>query len=214
MGVEVRNWIYLVTKHGAAKLYTFKGLCDVREHVALVFGDVLHDPYPYVRLHSECVTGDAFGSLRCDCGPQLEEAMRTFSASGGIILYLRQEGRDIGLYNKIDSYRLQQEGHDTFEANEKLGFQHDHRNYKVAAEMLLALGVHEIFLLSNNPDKVKQLNENGIVVRNLVNTGCYMTPYNQPYLYAKQEKAGHQLGIEGVKIVWARLTSPDSSCLS
>ena len=125
-----------------ARLFTFDGLCDGREHVALALGDRQNDAtgVPLVRLHSECLTGDAFGSERCDCGPQLQEAVARISEVGGYLLYLRQEGRGIGLYSKLDAYALQEAGLDTYEANVALGFGEDERDYTVAAQMLLGLG--------------------------------------------------------------------------
>jgi len=183
-----------------ADVFTFDGLCDGGEHLALALGDHARSPYddarsgsvPLVRLHSECLTGDVLGSRRCDCGPQLREAVGRISATGGYLLYLRQEGRGIGLYNKLDAYALQDGGLDTFEANLALGFGEDERDYTVAAQMLLALGVDELDLLSNNPDKAAQLEAAGIRVNRRVATGVHLSTDNARYLAAKAWQ-GHDL---------------------
>src|SRR5918998_6622153 len=141
---------------------SFRGLVDCREHLAFQCGRPGAEPL--VRPHSECLTGDVFGSQRCDCGAQLREAVERIADAGGYLLYLRQEGRGIGLYNKLDAYALQDAGLDTYEANVALGFGEDERDYGVAAEMLFALGVRRIDLLTNNPDKVAQLREAGVRV--------------------------------------------------
>lgn len=183
-----------------ARVFSFDGLCDGREHVALALGDRAHGrtgstTTPLVRLHSECLTGDVLGSRRCDCGPQLREAVGRISAAGGYLLYLRQEGRGIGLYNKLDAYALQDEGLDTFEANVALGFEEDERDYTAAAQMLLALGVEELDLLTNNPDKVAQLREAGIRVNRRVPTGLHLSPDNDRYLTAKAWQGHDLLGL-------------------
>jgi GTP cyclohydrolase II len=180
----------------AATMVTFDGLCDGREHLAVLFGDPLVQLDPLVRLHSECLTGDVFGSARCDCGPQLRESVRLICAAGGIILYLRHEGRGIGLYNKLDAYRLQDFGFDTFAANNALGFVDDLRDYQVAAQMLKALGVTTIRLLSNNPDKTAQLCSYGIDVHSQQTTGVFITRVNLGYLEAKVLQAGHHLKLD------------------
>jgi GTP cyclohydrolase II len=176
-------------------MVTFHGLHDAREHVALLLPGWEKRNDPLVRVHSECLTGDIFGSKRCDCGPQLHEAVEMCSQEGGIILYLRQEGRGIGLYNKIDAYVLQDQGLDTFEANAVLNFDHDMRDYRVAAEMLGALGVREIRLLSNNPEKGAQLRRYGVFVSGVVTTGTFVNEKNHLYLTAKRERAGHALKV-------------------
>ncbi|WP_380640053.1 GTP cyclohydrolase II [Saccharothrix lopnurensis] len=173
-----------------ADVATFGGLVDGLEHLALVFPG--WQGIPLVRLHSECLTGDVFGSARCDCGPQLHEAMGVMR-DGGVILYLRQEGRGIGLYNKLDAYRLQDSGMDTFRANRELDFADDPRDYTCAAQMLSALGIDSIRLLSNNPDKAAQLRRNGVDVVERVPTGVYVNEVNRGYLRAKIEIAGHQI---------------------
>ena len=179
-----------------ARMISFRGLADGREHVAVALGDP-GAGIPLVRLHSECLTGDVLGSARCDCGPQLQEAVGRISRAGGYLLYLRQEGRDIGLYNKIDAYALQEDGLDTYEANLALGFAEDERDYTVAVQMLGALGVDRLDLLSNNPDKAAQLEEAGLTVVRRVHTGLHVSPVNLGYLAAKAA-GGHVLHLPGL----------------
>ncbi|CAM5631291.1 GTP cyclohydrolase II [Streptomyces aurantiogriseus] len=176
-----------------AELVTFHGLTDGQEHVAVVLGDP--GPVPLVRLHSECLTGDVFGSARCDCGPQLREAVERIADRGGVLLYLRQEGRGIGLYNKLDAYALQDQGLDTYEANAALGLPEDDRDYTAAAQMLRALGITALDLLSNNPDKADQLRGLGIDVHDRVPTGVFTTPHNVRYLRAKVLQTQHTLPL-------------------
>jgi len=185
-----------------ARVFTFDGLVDGREHLALGLGDrrcaqlsEARSYPPLVRLHSECLTGDAFGSQRCDCGPQLREAVERISEIGGYLLYLRQEGRGIGLYAKLDAYVLQDGGMDTYEANVALGYGEDERDYTVAAQMLAALGVDRVALLSNNPDKAEQLGRHGIAVRARVRTGVHRSDANADYLAAKVHHADHTLDL-------------------
>jgi GTP cyclohydrolase II len=185
-----------------ARVFTFDGLVDGREHVALGLGDWMGTlerqaagPAPLVRPHSECLTGDVFGSQRCDCGPQLREAIERITAAGGFLLYLRQEGRGIGLYSKLDAYALQDAGLDTYEANLALGHAEDERDYTAAAQMLAALGVRRVALLSNNPEKVEQLDHLGVTVTELVPTGIYLAPANAAYLAAKASRAARALGL-------------------
>ncbi|GAB7004359.1 GTP cyclohydrolase II [Nocardioides sp. AN3] len=175
----------------AGRLVSFDGLEDGREHVALRFESITasEDAVPLVRLHSECLTGDVLGSRRCDCGPQLEDSLDLLATAGGSLLYLRQEGRGIGLYAKIDAYRLQDTGLDTFDANLALGYPEDARDYTVAAQMLRALGVDEIRLLTNNPDKVAQLTRLGIRVAERVPMTAHVTPSNRGYLAAKARRS-------------------------
>ncbi len=181
-----------------AQVYTFDGLDDGLEHLVIALGDRVLDPRPgawpppLVRLHSECLTGDVLGSRRCDCGPQLTEAVARIHEAGGYLVYLRQEGRGIGLYNKIDAYALQDDGLDTFEANEALGFGIDERTYGVAAQMLLALGVDRVELLTNNPEKGAQLSAAGVRVDRSLPTALHLTPANGRYLAAKACR-GHLL---------------------
>jgi GTP cyclohydrolase II len=168
---------------------SFDNLGEPGEHIAIGLGDWRRAHVPLVRIHSECLTGDVFGSMRCDCGPQLQESIETIRAEGGLLLYLRQEGRGIGLYAKLDAYRLQLSGLDTYEANRSLGFGEDLRSYLVAARMLEALGVDRIRLLTNNAEKVQQLQSAGIDVVEAVRTGLFINVHNQAYLEAKQRRA-------------------------
>jgi 3,4-dihydroxy-2-butanone 4-phosphate synthase/GTP cyclohydrolase II len=168
---------------------TFNNIDD--EHIAIVFGNALEQNAPLVRVHSECLTGDVFHSRFCDCGQQLTESINTCSVNGGIILYLRQEGRGIGLYNKLDSYLLQHNnGLNTYDANHKLGFKPDLRDYKVASSMLLALGVGSVKLLTNNPEKVEQLRTFGVSVIEQIPTGVYIHDDNRNYITSKRAR-GH-----------------------
>ncbi len=160
-----------------ARVHTFDGLVDGKEHLALSLGN-WEGRTPLVRPHSECLTGDVFGSERCDCGPQFREAVERIATAGGVLLYLRQEGRGIGLYAKLDAYALQDSGLDTYEANVALGRGEDERDYTVAAQMLAALDVEGIALLSNNPDKADQLADHGIVVERRVPTGVHLSAAN------------------------------------
>ncbi|MFF1446026.1 GTP cyclohydrolase II [Streptomyces sp. NPDC058295] len=178
-----------------AELVTFHGLVDGQEHVAVVLGEPAPGATPLVRLHSECLTGDVFGSARCDCGPQLREAVERIAVTGGVLLYLRQEGRGIGLYNKLDAYALQDQGLDTYEANAALGLPEDDRDYTAAAQMLRALGITSLDLLSNNPDKAGQLRDLGIEVQDRVPTGVFTTPHNVRYLRAKVLQTQHTLPL-------------------
>jgi GTP cyclohydrolase II len=182
-----------------ARMVTFHGLVDGREHVAIGLGDRAGDGHPtgvpLVRLHSECLTGDVLGSARCDCGPQLHEAIGRISETGGYLLYLRQEGRGIGLYAKLDAYALQDAGLDTYEANVALGRGEDERDYTAAAQMLLALGQHRVALLSNNPDKADQLGRLGITVTERVPTGVHLSTANAHYLGTKARVGEHTLDV-------------------
>ena len=177
-----------------AEILSFKGLKTDKEHVAVIFkqADQSQD-IPLVRMHSECLTGDVFHSSRCDCGEQLDETVERMGESGGIILYLRQEGRGIGLYNKIDAYRLQSQGMNTYEANNHLGFGDDLRDFSEAAQMLLALGVGKIRLVTNNPKKVNELKEHGIEIAEVVNTLAHIKEGNESYLKAKVSHGKHLL---------------------
>ncbi|MFJ5290499.1 GTP cyclohydrolase II RibA [Streptomyces sp. NPDC088348] len=179
-----------------AQMITFTGLADGLEHVAVQFGPA-RELTP-VRLHSECLTGDVFSSGRCDCGEQLTESMQLLADAGGLLLYLRQEGRGIGLYNKLDAYRIQDEmGLDTFAANRELSFSDDQRDYRSAAQMLKALGASRIRLHTNNPDKTAQLATHGIDVEEQVPTGIFRTDRNHRYLLAKARYSGHTIELAG-----------------
>ncbi|WP_305784703.1 GTP cyclohydrolase II [Symbioplanes lichenis] len=184
-----------------ARVFTFTGLADGREHLALGLGaweQAVADGAPLVRPHSECLTGDVFGSQRCDCGPQLREAAERITDAGGLLLYLRQEGRGIGLYAKLDAYALQEAGLDTYAANRALGRGEDERDYGVAAQMLLALGAERIRLLSNNPDKAAQLQAYGVEVKERIPTGVHVSPANLRYLATKATHTSHTLDIPGL----------------
>ena len=189
--VVVDTRVEIQTKFGVAEAITFRNLSDAKEHILLGFGDWQNRTTTKVRIHSECLTGDVFGSERCDCGPQLQEAMQRFSKSGGVIIYLRQEGRGIGLLNKMKAYKLQDQGMDTYEANRQLGFAADLRDFTVAAEMLRALKINKVCLLSNNPLKAASLEKNGIQVIRRLFTSTHLKPGNHRYLRTKSEKGGH-----------------------
>jgi GTP cyclohydrolase II len=187
----------------AARVLTFDGLVDGLEHLALGLGgyaeppqkDALPPAEPLVRPHSECLTGDVFGSQRCDCGAQLREAVERIAEAGGYLLYLRQEGRGIGLYSKLDAYLLQDEGLDTYEANLALGHRADERDYTVAAQMLQALELPSVALLSNNPDKAAQLTRLGVTVTAQVPTRVHLSSANAGYLATKAGRGAHTLRI-------------------
>jgi GTP cyclohydrolase II len=187
-----------------ARVFTFDGLVDGREHIALGLGSHAaagrrpESDAPLVRVHSECLTGDLLGSERCDCGPQLAEAVRLIDGAGGYLLYLRQEGRGIGLYAKLDAYVLQDAGLDTYEANEALGYGADERDYSVAVQMLRALGVDRLELFGNNPDKVAQLEQHGVTVTHRVPTGVHLNAANARYLAAKVRHGAHALDVPGL----------------
>jgi GTP cyclohydrolase II len=174
-----------------SQMVAFRDSASGEEHVALVIGAFGGTP-PLVRLHSECLTGDVFGSLKCDCGPQLKEALRILGTEGGgILLYLRQEGRGIGLANKLRAYALQDRGLDTVDANRRLGFADDERNYGMGAAMLRALGVDRVRVLTNNPNKIAGLEAEGIEVVERVAHHMPTNPHNADYLATKRKKSGH-----------------------
>jgi GTP cyclohydrolase II len=176
-----------------AEIVAFRTPESPGEHIALLIGEPTGQP-PLVRLHSECLTGDALGSLKCDCGPQLDAAIRAIQASGwGILLYLRQEGRGIGLINKLRAYALQDQGFDTVDANTRLGFAIDARDFGVAARMLELLGQRNVRLLTNNPAKVAGLEMHGITVAERVPHFLPTNPHNEKYLATKRDRTGHQL---------------------
>jgi len=175
-----------------AEIVAFRSRQDATEHVALILGTP-DGSAPLVRLHSECLTGDVLGSLKCDCGPQLHAALDKIAASWGILLYLRQEGRGIGLINKLRAYSLQDQGFDTVDANLRLGFAIDARDFGVAAKMLDLLGQPRVRLLTNNPEKVAQLEAHGITVIERVPHSLPANPHNARYLDTKRDRTGHQL---------------------
>ena len=187
----------LPTTYGEFTAVAYKSVVDAAEHVALVKGDVSNDDPVLVRVHSECLTGDVFGSLRCDCGAQIEMALQSIAKEDrGVFLYMRQEGRGIGFHNKLCAYALQDQGMDTVEANIALGFAPDLRDYGVGAQILADLGLHNIRLLTNNPKKVIGLESYGIKIVETVPLIAPSTPYNIHYLETKQKKLGHILGIQ------------------
>jgi GTP cyclohydrolase II len=177
----------------ASEIVAFRSADDSSEHVALLIGEPNGAP-PLVRVHSECLTGDALGSLKCDCGPQLAEALAQIAAAGwGLLLYLRQEGRGIGLVNKLRAYALQDQGFDTVDANVRLGFDDDERDFAVAGRMLEALGQTRVRLLTNNPRKVAALEALAITVTERVPLQTGANPHNADYLATKRDRSGHQL---------------------
>jgi len=186
---------FLPTKFGDFRIRSFVDPVLKKEHALLYIGEP-NLSTPLVRVHSECLTGDAFGSLRCDCGAQLEEAMREVQRRGnGAIVYLRQEGRGIGLFAKIQAYKLQDSGSDTLDANLELGYSGDQRTYDFAAKMLLSIGMNEIDLLTNNPDKCQQLRNNGISINSRVPIIVGTCEYNRSYLMTKASRMGHIISV-------------------
>jgi GTP cyclohydrolase II len=184
----------LPTRFGEFTIYGFQSPETGEEAVALVAGKPGPEDSVLVRIHSQCLTGDVFHSARCDCGDQLHEALRIISGAGiGVLIYQQQEGRGIGLVNKLQAYELQDQGLDTVDANEKLGFEADQRDYKMAAEMLKYLGVVRVRLLSNNPGKVQGLEKEGIEVVERVPLEISPNPLTRGYLRSKKEKLGHLL---------------------
>jgi len=196
--------------HGQWQAYGYRHEIDGTEYVALVLGDVTDGANVLTRLHSECLTGDVFGSLRCDCGAQLEAAMTAISAQGrGVVLYLRgHEGRGVGLLSKLQAYELQDAGADTVDANTELGLPVDAREYSAGAQMLADLGVRSVRLLTNNPDKINGLTDCGVDITARVPLASFVTPYNLRYLLTKRDKLGHQ--IQDLATAERALVSPAS----
>ena len=182
---------------GEFKAVVYENDVDQLLHIAMVKGEIDQDQPVLVRVHSECLTGDIFGSMRCDCGPQLQQAMNMIENEGtGVLLYIRQEGRGIGLVNKIRAYALQDQGLDTVEANEKLGFKPDMRNYGIGAQILVDLGVRKMRLLTNNPKKMVGLEGYGLSVVDQVTIEVEPNEYNKCYLECKKLKMGHLLNMD------------------
>jgi 3,4-dihydroxy 2-butanone 4-phosphate synthase/GTP cyclohydrolase II len=186
----------LPTAYGEFRLHAFRSDVTGEEHLALVMGEIDSDEPVLVRVHSQCLTGDIFGSERCDCGSQLHQALERIQAEGrGVVLYLLQEGRGIGLLNKLRAYELQEEGHDTVEANEKLGFRPDLRDYGIGAQILRDLGVRRMRLMTNNPSKYVGLSGYGLEIVERVPLEVPPTATNSEYLRAKRDKLGHLLKL-------------------
>jgi len=182
----------LPTEYGLFQLYVSEDSQSGNENIALVMGDVQNGEPVLTRLHSECLTGDVFHSLRCDCGPQLNEAMKMIAQEGrGVIIYHREEGRGIGLLNKVKAYKLQENGADTVEANIMLGFDVDARDYRDAAQLLKDLGVSSIRLITNNPKKIESLIEFGFIIEDRIPLHVGQSPFNANYRLTKEEKMGH-----------------------
>lgn len=192
--------VHLPTKYGYFKLIPFQEKETGVEHIALIKGNFSLNTPVLTRIHSACATGDLFGSLKCDCGEQLIEAMKVIEKQGtGVIVYLQQEGRGIGLMNKMKAYKLQEQGMDTLEANLHLGFKPDERDYKIGAEILTALNINNIKLLTNNPEKISGLENYGIQVIERIPLIIHSNKYNLNYLDTKKIRMGHLLNEEQLK---------------
>ncbi len=200
--VKIQAVTKLPSKFGDFQIVAFYNDIDHKEHIAIIQGDVSGQEDVPVRLHSECLTGDALGSLRCDCGDQLEASLKMINElKNGIVLYLRQEGRGIGLVNKLKAYQLQDAGHDTVEANKILGFADDERDYDVAAHMLSSLDVKSVKLMTNNPQKINDLKNHGVKITGRLPIQIQANKHNEKYLKTKKEKSGHLLDERGLEQV-------------
>ncbi len=196
MCVQIVAIANLPTRFGNFQVVAFRNSKDTNEHAALIKGDVVGKDNITVRMHSECLTGDGFGSFRCDCRDQLTSSLQKIEQLGeGVLLYLRQEGRGIGFANKIKAYALQEAGYDTIEANKVLGFKADERDYNIAAHMLFSLHIKSVQLMTNNPSKIKDLKRHGITITKRIPLIIPPNEYNRSYLETKQKKAGHLLGF-------------------
>jgi 3,4-dihydroxy 2-butanone 4-phosphate synthase/GTP cyclohydrolase II len=191
--IEREETIALPTDYGEFDCHLYRVRTDDSHHLALTRGEIDPEEPILVRVHSECLTGDVFGSQRCDCGGQLHTALARIAEDGGVLLYLRQEGRGIGLAAKIHAYKLQEQGLDTVEANEKLGFASDLRHYGMGAQILYDLGIRKIRLLTNNPKKVVGLEGYGLEIVDQIPIRAEANPHNQRYLDTKRDKLGHSL---------------------
>jgi 3,4-dihydroxy 2-butanone 4-phosphate synthase/GTP cyclohydrolase II len=192
--VEHEETIHMPTDYGDFNLHLYRSLVDGMHHIALVKGEITAAKPALVRVHSECLTGDVFASRRCDCGSQLHQAMQRIEKEGaGVLLYMRQEGRGIGLGPKIRAYKLQEQGLDTVEANERLGFPMDLRDYGLGAQILADLGIHKIRLLTNNPRKVVGLEAYDLQIVEQLPIRSVANPHNARYLETKKKKMGHKL---------------------
>ncbi len=210
LSVRVVAMAELPTRFGQFHIVAFENNQDGKEHIAITKGDVIGASNVPVRLHSECLTGDVMGSLRCDCRDQLEAALKKISQlQRGVVLYLRQEGRGIGLINKIRAYSLQDQGLDTVEANLALGFRDDERDYTVAAHMLMALEIESVQLMTNNPKKIDQLTRYGVKVNGRIPHIMEPNKHNRFYLETKAAKSGHMINMHGKE----NLNNPTASLL-
>ena len=197
--LKIASIAKLPSRFGNFNAVAFNQTADNKEHAAFVKGNVVGKENVLIRIHSECLTGDAIGSLRCDCRDQLEGALKKIEENEeGILIYLRQEGRGIGLTNKLRAYALQDSGLDTVEANLALGFPDDSRDYHIASHMIQALGVKSIKLMTNNPEKIKQLQKNGIKVIDRVKHSFKPNIHNEFYLNTKNRKSGHMLELDSL----------------
>ena len=189
--IDISQIATLPTKHGTFKIQAFKEKESQKEHLAIFTDNLKKIESPIVRVHSECLTGDAIGSVKCDCGEQLNFALERIALDGGLVIYHRQEGRNIGLLNKVNAYALQDEGLDTVAANHQLGFKADERTYEIVEYILHHLGIKKLKLLTNNPTKIESLSDIEIVERLPIQ--ITPNPYNEAYLKVKKEQLGHLL---------------------